>query len=119
MVREYEQSDAEALWFCLDTRGEPGDRAEVAIEILASLAVRAFHEGRPFGFACPGQTIEAGLGPGQLERVLGALARVDFSPSAPGPTPPVSPRQCVLVSMTPGIRYDFGDIYSPPMATRR
>jgi len=121
VVREYEQSDAETLWLCLDTGGEPGEKAEVAIEIVASLAAQAFHGGRRFGFVAPGLTVEAGLGPGQLERILGALARVDFSPESPAPIPPVSPRQCVLISNRPGTGHGFGDFYSPgegPLAWR-
>jgi uncharacterized protein (DUF58 family) len=114
MVREYEESDSESLWLCLDTGGPPGNRAEVAIEIVASLAARAFREGRRFGFVCPGQTIEAGLGPGQLERILGALARVDFSPDTPLPRPPVARRRCILVTLRPGAGQGFGDQYSPP-----
>lgn len=114
MVREYEECDSESLWLCLDTGGPPGDRAEVAIEIVASLAAWAFREGRRFGFVSPGQTIEAGLGPGQLERTLGALARVDFSPDNPLPRPPVSRRRCVLVTLRPGAGQGFGDLYSPP-----
>ena len=113
-IREYEQGDAEALWLCLDTRGPPGDSGEIAIEMVASLAVRAFREGRRFGFVAPDMNIEAGMGPGQLERILGALARISFSPEAGRPRPPVSPRQCVLVSLRPGSGRDFGDIYSPP-----
>ncbi len=119
VIREYEQSDTEALWLCLDTRGEPGLRAEAAVEIVASLAARAFHEGRRFGLSCPNLTVEAGLGPGQLERVLGALARVDFEPRARGPHPPVSPVQCVLVTVRSGGDPGFGDTYFPSPAPDR
>jgi uncharacterized protein (DUF58 family) len=119
VIREYEQSDAEALWLCLDTRGEPGLRAEAAVEIVASLAARAFHEGRRFGLSCPDLTVEAGLGPGQLERVLGALARVDFEPRGRAPRPPVSRVQCVLVTMSPGADPGFGDTYVPPPVMER
>jgi uncharacterized protein (DUF58 family) len=118
VVREYEQNETEALWLCLDTRGKPGDRAEIAIEMVASLAAGAFREGRRFAFVTPGQTVEPGLGPGQLERILSALARVDFTSDAPNPLPPVSPRQCVLVTTRPGASHGFGDIYSPPEALR-
>lgn len=114
VVREYEQGDSETLWLCLDTRGEPGERAEVAVEMVASLAARAFREGRRFGFVSSDLSIEAGLGPGQLERVLGALARSDFAPDAPGPTPPTSPLRCVLISLRPGVGQGFGDLYCPP-----
>jgi uncharacterized protein (DUF58 family) len=113
VVREYEQGDAETLWLCLDTRGEPGERAEVAVEMVASLAARAFRQGRRFGFVSSDLSIEAGLGPGQLERVLGALARIDFAPDAPGPSPPISPLRCVLISLQPGVGGGFGDLYSP------
>ena len=113
MVREYEEGDSEALWLCLDSGGPPGERAEIAIEIVASLAARAFREGRRFGFFSHHQTIEAGLGPGQLERILGALARVDFSPDTPLPRPPIARRRCVLVTLRPGAGRGFGDIYSP------
>jgi uncharacterized protein (DUF58 family) len=116
VIREYEQGQAEALWICLDTRGEPGDRAEETIEIAASLASRAFREGRRFGLACRDVIVEAGLGPGQQERVLGALARVVFEPHGQAPRPPVSPSQCVLVTMAPGGQSGFGDIYATPQS---
>lgn len=118
MVKEYELDETQALWLCIDTRGEPGEKAEIAIEIVASLAAGAFKEGRRFGFAAPGHTIEPGLGPGQLERILGALARLDFTPGASRPLPPVSPRECVLVTTRPGKGHGFGDIYSPAEEVR-
>jgi uncharacterized protein (DUF58 family) len=113
VVREYEQGDTRTLWLCLDTRGRPGERAEAAIEIVASLAAMAFRDGRRFGLSTRDHTIEAGLGPGQLERVLGALARADFSVSSPPPRPPVSPSRCVLVTLKPGVARGFGDVISP------
>ena len=55
-----------------------------------------------------GYLVEPGEGPGHLEAVLDALARVDFDASGPGPNPPVDPAGCVLVSVdaAPG----FGDV---------
>jgi uncharacterized protein (DUF58 family) len=113
VVREYEQNDAETLWVCLDARGEPGEGAEAAVETAASLAARAFQEGKRFGYAGPGATVEAGQGPGQLERILDALARVDFQPNHPSPKPPVHPRQCVLVTLSPASRGNYGDFIVP------
>ena len=118
VVREYEQDSAETLWLCLDTRGDPGDGAEAAVEMAASLAAQAFRGGRRFGLVSQGQIIEAGLGPGQLERILGVLARVDFSPDAPQSLPPISPGQCVLVSLGAGAGHGFGDHYSPGEGAR-
>jgi uncharacterized protein (DUF58 family) len=112
VVRVYEQSDAESLWICLDLRGKPGDPAEAAVEIAASLAAGAFREGRRFGFFSSSHTVEPGLGPGQLERVLGALARVDFSLEEPPPRPPASPTQCALVSQEIRNYHGFGDYYT-------
>jgi uncharacterized protein (DUF58 family) len=114
VVREYEHSGAEVMWICLDIRGEPGPRAEAAVEIAASLAAQAFQKGQRFGLALPGQVVEAGMGPGQMEKILGALARVDFSLHAPRPAPPVSPARCVLVSLSPNLTHAFGDQYCPP-----
>jgi uncharacterized protein (DUF58 family) len=108
VVREYERDGAETRWICLDTRAEPGDSAEVAVEVAAALAARAAAEGRPFALVADSRIVEQGEGPGQLERVLDLLARVDFSPSNPLPTPPVDPAGCVLVSVDgiPG----FGEV---------
>jgi uncharacterized protein (DUF58 family) len=116
VIREYEQSDAETLWLCLDVTGEPGERAETAIEIAASLAAGAFRDGRRMGFVAPGMAVEPGQGPRQLERILEALARVDFSPGGGCPVPPVARRQCVLVSLRPGVE-GFGDVFSPGPAS--
>lgn len=118
VVREYEQNDAETLWICLDTRGEPGELAEAAVETAASLASRAFQEGRRFGYVGPGVTVDPGQGAGQMERVLDALARVDFQPDHPHPRPPVPPQRCVLISVVPGRGAGFGDVIVPS-ATRR
>jgi uncharacterized protein (DUF58 family) len=108
VIREYERDGAETRWICLDTRAEPGDPAEVAVEVAASLAARASAEHRPFALVAGGHLVEPGEGPAHLEVVLDALARVDFDPSGPGPNPPVDPAGCVLVSVdaVPG----FGDV---------
>jgi len=113
VVREYEQNVAETLWICLDTRGEAGDEAETAVETAAALAAGAYHAGKRFGFSTPRVTIEPGQGPGHLERVLDALARVEFAPGAPSPLPPVDPSRCVLVTAhaTGGLR--FGEVILP------
>lgn len=106
-LREYERDGAETRWICLDLRAEPGDPAEVAVEAAASLAAQAMTEGRTFGLAAGDTVVDPGEGGGQLERVLDVLARVDFSPVALPPLPPVDPVSCVLVSVdgAPG----FGD----------
>jgi len=114
VVREYEQRSAESLWICLDIRGHPGESAEAAVEIAASLAAQAFQDGRRFGLTTPNQLVEPGLGPGQFENILGALARVDFRPDAPMPVPPVSSAQCVLVTLRQGGDPGFGDVFRPP-----
>jgi len=99
VIREYERDGAETRWICLDTRGEPSEASEVAVEVAASLAGRSVSEGRPFGLAAGSAVLEPGEGPGQLERALGILARVDFSPEEPDPDPPVSREGCVLVAV--------------------
>ncbi len=113
VVREFEQNEAETLWLCLDTRGEEGEEAEVAVEMTASLAARAYREGRRFGLATATVTVEPGQGPGQFERVLDALARVDFGPEGRRVLPPVAPSQCVLVSLQPDAGHNFSDVISP------
>lgn len=108
VIREYERDGAETRWICLDTRAEPGDPAEVAVEIAASLAANASANHRPFALVAGGYLVEPGEGPGHLEIVLDALARVDFDADGPPPNPPVDPAGCVLVSVdaAPG----FGDV---------
>jgi len=108
VIREYERDGAETRWICLDTRAEPGDPAEVAVEVAASLAARAAAEHRPFALVAGAQVVEPGEGPGHLEVVLDALARVDFAPSSPAPNPPIDPMACVLVSVD--VVGGFGDV---------
>ena len=110
VLREYEQDGAETSWICLDTRGRPDEAAEVAIEVAAALAARATNEGRRFAFWSSEAALDPGEGPGQLERVLDVLARVDFAPDDPAPNPPVAPECCVLVSVHD--RAGFGDLYA-------
>ena len=119
VVREYEQSNAETLWVCLDARGEPGEHAEAAVETAASLAAQAFREGKRFGYAGPGVNVEAGQGPGQMERILDALARVDFNPRHPPPRPPVPPMACVLVSLSAHGIGGYGDVITPSLLRRK
>jgi uncharacterized protein (DUF58 family) len=113
VVREYEQDAAEALWICLETRGTPGERAEAAVETAASLAGKAYHSGKRFGLSTPYGIVEAGAGSGQLERVLDALAGVDFSPDERRVQPPDDPARCVLVSLTGGQRDGFVECLEP------
>jgi uncharacterized protein (DUF58 family) len=119
VVREYEESRGQTLWVCLDGRGEAGGEAEVAVELVASMAARAFHEGRRFGFSGPGVVVEEGQGSGQLERVLDALARVDFRPDHPHPRPPVPIGRCVLVSPFLSSRGGWGALVTPPRQRHR
>jgi uncharacterized protein (DUF58 family) len=108
MVREYDQDSAETLWICLDTRDEPGDHAEGAVETAASLAARAYHDGRRFALVTPSGQVDAGTGSAQLERLLDVLARVDFQQSGPRLSPPADPARCVLVSMSGSGRSSYG-----------
>ncbi len=108
VIREYERDGAETRWICLDLRGSPGDAAEVAIEVAASLAARSVAHQQTFALVAGDALIEPGEGPGQLERALDVLARVDFVEDAPAPAPPVPPESCVLVSIDG--RPGFGDM---------
>jgi uncharacterized protein (DUF58 family) len=119
VVKEYEQNLAETLWICLDTRGEAGDPAEAAVETAAALTARAFQTGKRFGFSSPGLNIEPGHGPGHLERILDALARVDFSTHNPLPLPPVAPLQCVLVTIRAEAGSSFGEVVTPQPRGRK
>jgi uncharacterized protein (DUF58 family) len=125
VLREYERDGAETRWICLDLRAEPGDAAEVAVEVAASLAADAVTEGRSFALTAGDALVDPGEGAGQLDRVLDILARVDFAPTAPAPAPPMDPLACILVSVD-GAR-GFGAavvvgrdaVYEEPLVTRR
>ena len=107
VIREYERDGAETRWICLDLRAEPGEAAEVAVEVAASLVARAMAQQRPFALVAGDHVLEPGDGSGQLERALDALAHVDFTPDAPAPAPPISPASCILVSVSG--RSGYGD----------
>jgi uncharacterized protein (DUF58 family) len=98
VIREYERDGSETRWICLDLRADPGEAAEVAVEEAASLAAGAVAQQRPFALVAGDTTLEPGEGGGQLERALDVLARVDFAPDAPFPSPPIAIEACVLVS---------------------
>lgn len=108
VIREYERDGADTRWICLDLRGEPNEAGEVAIEVAAALAARAVATQRAFALMAGAELIEPGEGVGQLERALDLLARVDFDPRAPAPSPPINPAACVLVSVEG--RPGFGDV---------
>ena len=110
VLREYERDGAETRWICLDTRAEPDEAAEVALEVAASLAGRCAAERRPFGLVAGAAVLEPGDGPAQLERALDILARVDFSPEGPAPDPPVDRESAVLVAVRPTA--GFGDVFA-------
>jgi len=97
VLREYERDSASTRWICLDLRGEPSEQAEVAVEVAAALAARAAAEGHPFALAAGRAVVPPDDGPGQLERVLDVLARVDFEPDAPASVPPADEEACILV----------------------
>ncbi len=113
VTREYDQDANETLWICLDTRGEPGEVAEAAVEVAAALAGQAYRDGRQFGITTCRSDLDSGGGSGQFERVLDLLARVDFDPSAPQLAPPVDPMRCVLVSISGAQRASYGSYIDP------
>jgi uncharacterized protein (DUF58 family) len=110
VIREYDRDGAETRWICLDTRGEPTEAAEVAVEVAAALCAGAAAERRPFALVAGGMVLEPGDGPAQLERALGILARADFSDREPAPDPPVATEGCILVSVQG--RGGFGDVFA-------
>ena len=112
VTKEYDQDATETVRICLDTRWEPGDEAEAAIEVAASLAAQAYRVGRRFGITTSSDLAPA-TGAGQLERVLDLLARVDFEPSAPDLAPPIDPMRCVLVSLSGARRGAYGAYIDP------
>jgi uncharacterized protein (DUF58 family) len=97
VIREYDADGAETRWICLDTREEPGEAAEVAVEVTAALLARAAAEQLPFALVAAGTVLEPGHGPAHLERGLDILARVDFAADDAEPAPPVATSSCVLV----------------------
>jgi uncharacterized protein (DUF58 family) len=99
VVREYEADARDDLWICLDTGAQPGDAAEAAVEIAASLAADATRDGRSFALIAGASVLGPGSGPAQLERALDVLARVDFTGEGGTPAPPTDPSHCVLVSV--------------------
>lgn len=113
VIREYERDSSDTLRICLDLRAEPGPRAEAAVEVAASLAAQASRGGTRFGLTTPDVHLEPASGPGQLEWVLDALARVDFDPRSAPVRPRVHPSQCVLVSARGDRGGGFGDVYTP------
>ena len=97
IVREYDPDASDTMWVCLDVATAPGEAAEEAVEIAASLAARASASGRRHGLAAGDTIVLPASGRAQFERVLEALARVDFSLNGPAPDPPVGAAACVLV----------------------
>jgi uncharacterized protein (DUF58 family) len=110
VTREYERDGAETRWVCLDTRAEPSEPAEVAVEVAAALIADAMAEHRPFALVAGGSLLEPGDGTGHLERALDILARIDFAPTDPPPNPPITTALCVLVAVRPS--RGFGDVYA-------
>ena len=113
MTREYDQDTDETIRICLDTRGDPGEAAEAAIEVAAAMAARAYRRGRRFGITTCTSNLASGGGSGQFDRVLDLLARVDFDPSAPRLAPPTDPMRCVLVSVSGAERASYGAYIVP------
>lgn len=105
VVREYERDAAETLWLALELRAAEGDDAEIAVETVAALAARAVARAERVALVTNDVVVDPGSGPGQLERILEALARVRFRPDAPQLQPPVSQLECVLVSTLGGSGY--------------
>jgi uncharacterized protein (DUF58 family) len=112
VTRQYERDDSTAAWICLDAGAPPGDAAEESVEMAASLAARTLREGRDVAFVTQGVTLPPGGGEGQLERILEALARVDFDPVKSALAPPAAPERCILVSTTGRGSGSFGQVVS-------
>jgi uncharacterized protein (DUF58 family) len=111
LVREYERDVGKTVWLCLDLRTDDEREADMAAEIVASLADRAAGRHERFGLVTADIVVGAGQGVAQLERVLDALARASFRRDASLPQPPAPAIECPLV--TPGLSLDgWGDVYT-------
>ena len=96
VVREYDRAAAEALWVSLDVGTPEGDASERAADLTASLLARLLRDGSPVALHAGDRVVPPGSGPGQLDRVLDALARVEFGSTETAP--PVSRGRCVRVT---------------------
>lgn len=100
VVREYERDAAETLWIALDLGTRHLEAAEEAIEIVAALAARTLARGERVALVTNDVVIDPGVGPGQLESILEALARARLRSDAPPLEPPVPRSDCVVVGTT-------------------
>ncbi|MDT8367980.1 MAG: DUF58 domain-containing protein [Longimicrobiales bacterium] len=96
VVREYEHDASEAMWVSLDVSTPPGPASERAADLTASLLARLMREGDLVALHAGARVVRPGTGPAQLERILDALARIDFG--APDAPPPLPPSRCVRVT---------------------
>jgi uncharacterized protein (DUF58 family) len=96
VIREYDQDAAEPLWVSLDVTTPEGEASEHAADIAASLLARLLREGSPVALHAGLRSVSPGTGPAQLERLLDALARVEFG-STDGP-PPTPRQRCIRVT---------------------
>lgn len=112
VVREYEQEAGETLWICLDLAHPPGDAAEDAVEIAASMAARAQSRGWRYGLATATYRVSPGQGPGHVQHILETLARVEFSEDHPRVHPPDDGARSVLVypGMVAGTDEQVGEL---------
>lgn len=96
VIREYDREAADPLWVSLDVSTPEGEASEHAADVAASLLARLIRDGSPVALHAGRRVVSAGSGPAQLERVLDALARVEFG-SADAP-PPLPRGRCVRVT---------------------
>jgi uncharacterized protein (DUF58 family) len=126
VIREYEREAAEATWIVLEVGDPPGDEAEAAVEVAASLCARAARWGQPFALFAGSRAVGPGTGEAHLERALDVLARVDFGGEAtsyphesrdravlvtPGRILPGFPQ--VIRTATAGVREEMPERHSP------
>ena len=69
--------------------------------MMDGYAVTQVVDSRADGLAAGDIVVPPASGRAQFERVLEALARVDFSPRATMPSPPLDRAACVLVGTAP------------------